>query len=99
MEPTDALQELELVVGRVVAAGAHPGARAPSYLLQLDLGGRGEREASVEAGNYEAAELEGTHVVCALSGDDVLVLAARSHAHGIVLLRPDRDVEPGTVVG
>jgi tRNA-binding EMAP/Myf-like protein len=89
----------DLVVGRVVGAEPHPGARAPSYLLLLDLGGRGEREASVEAGGHEADELVGSQVVCALRGDDVIVLAARSHAHGSVLLRPERDVEDGTVVG
>jgi tRNA-binding EMAP/Myf-like protein len=89
----------DLIVARVTAVEPHPGARAPSYLLRLDVGGRGEREATVEAGGYEADELVGTQVVCALRGDDVVVLAARSHAHGNVLLRPQRDVEDGTVVG
>jgi hypothetical protein len=37
--------------------------------------------------------------VCALRGDEVLVLTARSHAHGTVLLRPSREVEPGSPVG
>jgi tRNA-binding protein len=89
----------DLVVARIVSAEPHPGARAPSYLLRLDLGGRGEREASVEAGGYEPGELVGRQVVCELRGEDVIVLAARSHAHGSVLLRPERDVEDGTVVG
>jgi tRNA-binding EMAP/Myf-like protein len=89
----------DIVVARVLSAEPHPGARAPSYLLRLDLGGRGEREVSVEAGGYDADELVGSQVVCALSGNDVVVLAARSHAHGSVLLRPERDVEDGTVVG
>jgi hypothetical protein len=53
----------------------------------------------VEAGTYEEAELVGSQVVCALRGDDLVVLAARSHAHGTVLLRPERDVEDGTLVG
>jgi tRNA-binding EMAP/Myf-like protein len=88
-----------LVIARIAAAEPHPGARAPSYVLRLDLGGRGEREATVEAGAYEADELVGTQVVCALRGDDVVVLAARSHAHGKVLMRPEREVEDGTVVG
>ena len=88
----------DLVVGRVLAAEPHPGARAPSYLLRLDLGGRGEREATVEAGGYEEADLVGSQVVCELRGDDLVVLAARSHAHGSVLLRPEREVEDGTLV-
>ncbi|HYZ77453.1 MAG TPA: hypothetical protein VE596_08770 [Gaiellaceae bacterium] len=88
----------ELVVGRVVAVDDHAGARAPSYLLRLDLGPRGEVETSVERGSYERDELEGTQVVVALRGDEALVLAARSHSAGLVLLRPDRAVEDGTVV-
>jgi hypothetical protein len=89
----------ELLVGRVVAVEEHPGARAPSFLLTLDLGPRGRVEASVERGSYEAAELQGAQVAVALRGDEAIVLAARSHAAGAVLLRPDRDVEDGTIVG
>ena len=88
----------ELVVGRVVAAAEHAGARAPSYRLRLDLGPRGQLETSVERGSYERAELEGAQVVVALRGEEAVVLAARSHAAGVVLLRPDREVEDGTVV-
>ena len=88
----------ELVVGRVVAADEHAGARAPSYRLRLDLGPRGQLETSVERGSYERAELEGAQVVVALRGEEAVVLAARSHAAGVVLLRPDREVEDGTVV-
>jgi tRNA-binding EMAP/Myf-like protein len=88
----------ELLVGRVVSVEEHPGARAPSYLLRLELGPRGEVETSVERGRYERGELEGAQVVVVLRGDEALVLAARSHAAGLVLLRPDREVEDGTVV-
>jgi tRNA-binding EMAP/Myf-like protein len=88
----------ELVVGRVAAVDEHAGARAPSYLLRLDLGPRGQTEASVERGSYEREELEGAQVVVALRGEEAVVLAARSHAAGLVLLRPDREVEDGTVV-
>src|SRR5919202_270095 len=88
----------ELAVGRVVAVDDHAGARAPSYLLRLDLGPRGQVETSVERGSYERGELEGAQVVVALHGDEAVVLAARSHSAGLVLLRPDREVEDGTVV-
>ena len=88
----------ELAVGRVVAVDDHAGARAPSYLLRLDLGPRGQVETSVERGSYERGELEGAQVVVALQGDEAVVLAARSHAAGLVLLRPDREVEDGTLV-
>jgi tRNA-binding EMAP/Myf-like protein len=41
---------MELVVGRIVAVSPHPGARAPSYLLTVDLGGQGRRETTLPAG-------------------------------------------------
>ena len=88
----------ELLVGRVVSVEEHPGARAPSYLLRLELGPRGRVETSIERGGYEREELEGAQVVVVLQGDEALVLAARSHAAGLVLLRPDREVEDGTIV-
>jgi tRNA-binding EMAP/Myf-like protein len=88
----------ELLVGRVVAVEEHAGARAPSYLLRLELGPRGRIETSVERGSYEREELEGAQVVVVLRGEEALVLAARSHSAGLVLLRPDREVEDGTVV-
>jgi tRNA-binding EMAP/Myf-like protein len=89
----------DLVIGRVVAANEHPGARAPSYLLRVDVGPRGEVEASVERGSYEKDDLVGAQVVVSIAEDAALVVGARSHAAGLVLLRPDREVEPGTVVG
>jgi tRNA-binding EMAP/Myf-like protein len=87
----------ELIVGRVLSVADHPGARAPSLLVRVDLGGRGERDAQMEPGGYTRDGLVGTLVVVSL-GDEPILLAARSHAHGSVLLRPDGDVEPGTIV-
>jgi tRNA-binding EMAP/Myf-like protein len=86
----------ELIVGRVLAVEDHPGSRAPSFLLRVDLGGRGERQAQMEPGDYDRDELVGSLVVLSID-DEPIVLAARSHA-GPKLVRPDGDVEPGTVV-
>ncbi len=97
-DPSREQQALDLVVGRVVAASEHPGSRAPSLLLTIDLGPRGERQASVLSPNYEPRELVGRQVVCALGDEDAVVLGAHSHAAGIVLLAPDREVEDGTAV-
>ena len=83
-------------MGRVLAVDDHPGARAPSYLLRVDLGGRGEREAQMEPGDYARDELVGTLVILSID-DEAIVLAAHTHA-GLKLVRPDGDVEPGTVV-
>ena len=99
MELSDHVQELGLTVGRIVAVADHPGARAQSYLLTVDLGARGRHECSIPRAGYEPDDLERTQVVCALRGDELLVLAAHSHESGVVLVRPDRDVEDGSVVG
>lgn len=98
MEAGNRLQELGVSVGRIVAVAEHAGARAPSYLLIVDLGASGRHECSIPRGEHEASDLEGTQVVCARDGDDLLVLAAHSHSQGLVLLRPERDVEDGTIV-
>ena len=89
-------QMAELIVGRVLEVSDHPGSRAPSFLLRVDLGGRGEREAQMEPGDYAKDELVGALVVLSLD-DEAIVLAARSHG-GPRLVRPDGDVEPGTIV-
>jgi hypothetical protein len=87
----------ELVVGTVVRVDQHPGARAPSLLLTLDLGPHGTAEASL-SGQYEAHELEGTQLVCRRAADGAVVVGAQSHGAGLVLVRPEREVEPGTLV-
>ncbi|NUR77028.1 MAG: hypothetical protein HOQ28_12185 [Thermoleophilia bacterium] len=86
----------ELIVGRVLSVSDHPGSRAPSYLVRVDLGGRGERDAQMQPGDYAKDELVGSLVVLSVE-DESIVLAARSHA-GPRLVRPDGDVEPGTIV-
>jgi hypothetical protein len=99
MELSEQVQELGLTVGRIVTVAAHVGARAPSYLLTVDLGPQGLHQCSMPSAGYEPHELEGRQVVCAPRGDELLVLAAHSHASGVILLRPDKDVEEGSVVG
>jgi hypothetical protein len=88
----------ELVVGTVVAAEPQPGARAPALLLTLDLGTYGTEQAVMSAGSYDAADLVGTQLVCRRHDDGAVVLGAHSHGKGDVPLRPDTDVEPGTLV-
>jgi hypothetical protein len=99
VELNERLQELGLVVGRIVEVAEHPGARAPSFLLTIDLGPGGQREATVPRGTSAPEDFEGTQVVCAPDGDDLLVVAAHSHGAGAVPIRPAREVEDGSVVG
>lgn len=88
----------ELAVGRVLAVGEHPGARAPSFLLTIDLGQHGRHDVVLPTGDYEPEELEGAQILCRRDADEVVVVGAHSHGRGLVLLRPDRDVEDGTIV-
>ena len=97
-ELNEELQHLDLVVATIVGAEEHAGSRAASYLLTLDVGAQGERQASILRGEYEPETLIGTQVVCALRGEEAILLAARSHAGGSVLIHPEREVEPGTNV-
>ena len=92
------LQRLGLLVGRVVDVRGHPGARAPSYVLDVDLGAGETREATLPAGGYTPDELRGRQVVCLPGEDELVVLGAHSHARGVVLLSPDGEVEEGTPV-
>ena len=88
----------ELVVGRIVAAAGTAGARAPSFLLTVDLGVHGRHEVILPTGSYSPADLEGAQVLCRRDAEEVVVAGAHSHGKGLVLLRPDREVEDGTVV-
>jgi len=88
----------DLVVGRIVSATPQPGTRAPSFLLELDLGPRGREEATVPQGDHTPEALEGLQVVCAVERGGLLVLAAHSHASGLVFVVPEHEVEDGTAV-
>lgn len=81
----------------MISVSDHPGARGPSFLLEVDLGGLGVRQAQMEPGEYAKDEVEGTLLVVSLEDGEPIALAARSH-DGPRLLRPDGAVEPGTLV-
>jgi tRNA-binding protein len=104
----DEFERLELAVGRIAAVDDFPEARQPAYKLAVDFGERGERVSSAQLTHYPREELLGRQVVCVLGFEpkriagfksEVLVLGALSDEHGVVLLRPDRDVEDGSAVG
>lgn len=103
----DELERLELTVGRIVAVDEFPEARSPAWKLELDFGPRGRRRSSAQITHYSREELLGRQVVCVLGlkpkriagfRSDVLVLGALSGDHGVVLLRPDREVDDGARV-
>jgi len=88
----------ELIVGTIVAADEHPGARAPSLLLTVDLGPTGVHEAVLSTGAYDRDELQGQQTVCRRDADGIVLVGAHSHGKGLVLLQPSQPVEPGSVV-
>jgi len=88
----------ELVVGTILRVDEHPGARAPSLLLTVDLGQHGTHEAVLSTGNYDSAALTGRQLVCRREPDGVVIIGAHSHGAGLVLVTPNREVEPGTLV-
>lgn len=100
-------ERLELAVGRITRVEDFPEARRPAYKLTIDFGPRGTRHSSAQITHYAKEELLGRQVACVLGfkpkriagfDSDVLVTGALSDAHGVVLLRPDREVEDGTAI-
>src|SRR5438105_9253298 len=103
----DEFERLELRVGRITAVEDLPGTRKPFFALTIDFGAGGTRRSAAQITHYPKEELVGRQVVCVLGfeprriGDfhsDVLVLGAMSEAHGVLLLRPDREVEDGSPI-
>jgi hypothetical protein len=88
----------ELVIGTIVAVDEHPGARAPSLLLKVDLGTYGIHEVVFPAGTIEVADLNGAQIACRRVDDGATILGAHSHGTGFVPIRPWDDVEPGTLL-
>lgn len=97
MEAANELERLGLRIGRVVDAQEHPGAHGPSLRLTVDLGDE-TREATLALAGTAKEELVGRQVVCLAAEEELLVLAAQSHVRGAVLLRPDDEVEDGSIV-
>jgi tRNA-binding protein len=100
-------ERLELAVGVITEVADFPEARNTAVKLTIDFGPRGTRRSSAQATHYPKQELLGRQVVCVLGFEpkrvagfksEVLVLGAYSDEHGVILLRPDRDVEPGSTV-
>jgi tRNA-binding protein len=103
----DEFERLELAVGVITDVEDFPEARNPAYKLTIDFGPRGTRRSSAQATHYPREELLGRQVVCVLGFEpkrvagfksEVLVLGGLSDEHGVVLLRPDREIEPGSPV-
>ncbi|MEE8498207.1 MAG: tRNA-binding protein [Acidimicrobiia bacterium] len=107
MSTIDDWTALGVRIGRIIRAEPNEGAREPAYRLWIDFGDLGELQSSAKiTDRYRADELVGRAVV-AVTGfepirvggfrSDVLVIGAVT-SDGVVLIEPDHDVAPGTIV-
>ena len=105
----DQFMAVDIRVGRVVDVQDFPEARKPAWKLRIDFGPEiGEKRSSAQIKNYTREELEGSLVVAVVNfppkriagfPSEVLVLGALDDEKGVVLLRPDDDVELGSRIG
>jgi tRNA-binding protein len=96
---------VDMRVGRITKVEDFPEARNPAWKLTIDFGEEiGTKRSSAQITNYSRDELEGTLVVAVVNfpprqigpvRSEVLVLGALNDDLGVVLLRPDREAQPG----
>jgi tRNA-binding protein len=102
-------ERIDMRIGRVIAAEEFPEARRPAWKLEIDFGPElGVKRSSAQITHYARADLEGRLVACVVNFEpkriagfksEVLVMGALSDEKGVVLLRPDEDVELGSRIG
>src|SRR5689334_1013142 len=104
--------QVEMRVGRIVAAEPFPAARKPAYKLTIDFGSFGLKRSSAQLTElYTPDDLVGRLIVAATNSpprrsagcpSGVLVMGAPAagveRANPVLLLQPDRDVELGARV-
>jgi tRNA-binding protein len=105
----DDFQKLDMRVGRVLDVEEFPEARVPAWKLTVDFGPDvGEKRSSAQITHYPRESLVGRLVVGVVNfpprriagfASEVLLLGALDEEKGVVLLRPDEDVEPGDRIG
>ena len=106
MNPVEAIEILDLRVGRILKAEAHDKARKPAYRLWIDFGPLGIKTSSAQLRPvYPAAsDLLGRLIIAevnlgsrSIAGflSEVLVLGAPDRNGGVVLLALERDVPLG----
>jgi tRNA-binding protein len=92
-------------VGRVLGVDEFPEARVPAWKLEIDFGPEiGRKLSSAQITHYPREGLEGRLVIAVVNfppkrigpfTSEVLVLGAIDEAKGVILVRPDEDVELG----
>jgi tRNA-binding protein len=98
-------ERIDMRVGRIARVDPFPEARSPAWKLSIDFGAEvGVKRSSAQITHYSREDLEGRLVVGVVNfpprriagfESEVLVLGALDDEKGVVLLRPDEDVELG----
>ena len=108
----DDFDRIDMRIGRVTACEPFPQARKPSYKLTIDFGPLGIKRSSAQlTGLYSPEDLIGVLVVAVVNfpprriagfPSEVLILGVPAQGIDregtVVLLRPERGVEPGARV-
>lgn len=108
----DVFDRVDMRAGRITRVEPFPEARKPSYKLEIDFGPLGTRKSSAQlTAHYTPEELVGKMVVAVVNfpprriagfASEVLVLglpdAGVAREGGVILLAPEREVEPGARV-
>ena len=105
----DDFLKLDIRVGTIVGARVFAKARKPAYQLEVDLGGElGIKKSSAQiTEQYTPEELIGRQVLAVVNFpprqiadflSEVLVLGTYSQG-GVVLIRPDKEVQNGDKLG
>ena len=100
---------IDIRVGRITSVDDFPEARNPAWKLEIDFGPEiGVKRSSAQITNYAREQLEGRLVVGVVNfpprrigpfESEVLVLGALDDDKGVILLRPDEEVEVGDRIG
>lgn len=103
----DDFAKVKLRIGRVVEAVEHPNADK-LFVLKVDLGGETRQLCAGLRGHYTAEQLLGRNIVVVanlapriMRGKESqgMLLAASTADHArVILLAPEADIEPGSVV-
>ena len=103
----DDFAKIKLRVGRVLEAGDHPNADK-LLVLKVDLGGEQRHIVAVLPCSYPAEQLVGRNIILVanlaprmmrgLESQGMLLAASNADRSRVIVLSPEADIEPGSVV-
>ena len=103
----DDFAKINLRVGRVIEAADHPNADK-LLVLKVDLGGEQRQIVAGLRGYYTAEQLVGRNIILVanlaprmmrgLESQGMLLAASNADRSRVIVLSPEADIEPGSVV-